>query len=63
MTVREADVRIGVLERRIRKLARDGRLMRAVKAGAEWLILTPLDVIPGRRGPLGVAGRDAKAAN
>ena len=63
VTVRKADVRIDVSERRIRKLARDGRLMRAVKACAEWLISTPVDVILGGRRPLGVAGRDAKAAN
>ena len=57
VTVREAAVRLGVSERRVRKLARDGRLLGAVKAGAEWLIPTPVEVIPGRRGPAGVAGR------
>ena len=57
VTVREAAVRLGVSERRVRKLARDGRLQGAVKAGAEWLIPTPVEVIPGRRGPTGVAGR------
>ena len=57
VTVREAAVRLGVSERRVRKLARDGRLRGATKAGAEWLIPTPVEVIPGRRGPVGVAGR------
>lgn len=57
VTVREAAVRLGVSERRVRKLARDGRLRGAVKAGAEWLIPTPVEVIPGKRGPSGVAGR------
>ena len=57
VTVREASVRLGVSERRVRKLARDGRLRGAVKAGAEWLIPTPVEVIPGKRGPSGVAGR------
>ena len=57
VTVKEAAVRLGVSERRVRKLARDGRFRGAVKAGAEWLIPTPLEVIPGRRGPTGVAGR------
>ncbi len=57
VTVREAAARLGVSERRVRKLARDGRLRGAVKAGAEWLIPTPVEVIPGRRGPVGVAGR------
>ena len=57
VTVRQAAVRLGVSERRVRKLARDGRLRGAVKTGAEWLIPTPVKVIPGRRGPVGVAGR------
>ena len=57
VTVREAAIRLGVSERRVRKLARDGRLQGAVKAGAEWQIPTPVEVTPGRRGPIGVAGR------
>ena len=57
VTVREAAVRLGVSERRVRKLARDGRLRGAAKAGAEWLIPTPVEVTPGRRGPVGIAGR------
>lgn len=57
VTVREAAVRLGVSERRVRQLASDGRMRGATKAGAEWLIPTPVDVIPGRRGPVGVAGR------
>ena len=57
VTVREVADRLGVSECRVRKLARDGRLRGAIKAGAEWLIQTPVEVIPGRRGPVGVAGR------
>ena len=57
VTVREAAVRLGVSERRVRKLAQDGRISGAVKTGAEWLIPTPVEVTPGRRGPVGVAGR------
>ena len=57
VTVREAAVRLGVSERRVRKLARDGRVRGATKTGAEWLIPTPVEVIPGKRGPVGVAGR------
>ncbi len=57
VTVREAAVRLGVSERRVRKLAQDGRMRGATKVGAEWLIPTPVEVVPGRRGPLGVAGR------
>lgn len=62
VTVREAAVRLGVSERRVRKFASDGRLRGAVKAGAEWLIPTPVKVTPGRRGPAGVAGRVDTAA-
>ena len=56
VTVREAAIRLGVSERRVRKLARDGRVRGAIKARAEWLIPTPVEVTPGRRGPVGVAG-------
>ncbi len=57
ITVREAATRLGVSERRVRKLARDGRVRGATKSGAEWLIPTPVEVTPGRRGPVGAAGR------
>ena len=57
VTVKEAASRLGVSERRVRQLARNGRVRGAVKAGAEWLIPTPVEVTPGRRGPVGVAGR------
>ena len=57
VTVGEAAIRLGVSERRVRKLARDGRVRGATKAGSEWLIPTPVELIPGRRGPAGVAGR------
>ena len=57
VTVKEAALRLGVSERRVRKLARDGRVRGATKTGAEWLIPTPVEVIPGKRGPVGVAGR------
>lgn len=57
VTVREAANRLGVSERRVRQLAGDGRVRGATKVGAEWLIPTPVELIPGRRGPVGVAGR------
>ena len=61
VTVREAANRLGVSERRVRQLARDGRMTGAMKSGAEWLIPTPVEVTPGRRGPIGVAGRGDEA--
>ena len=38
VTVRAAATRLGVSERRVWKLAGDGRLRGATKVGAEWLI-------------------------
>ena len=61
VTVRQAAIELGVSERRVRQLARDGRVRGAAKAGTEWLIPTPVEVVPGKRGPAGVAGRAAKA--
>ncbi|MCY4528868.1 MAG: hypothetical protein OXD46_07580 [Chloroflexi bacterium] len=63
VTVRQAAIQLGVSERRVRHLAREGRVRGATKAGAEWLIPTPVEVIPGRRGPVGVAGRVDSAGN
>ncbi len=63
VTVKEAALHLGVSERRVRKLARDGRVRGAVKAGSEWLIPTPVEVIPGRHGPVGVAGRAQEAGS
>lgn len=59
--VREAAARLGVSERRVRQLALDGRIRGATKTGAEWLIPTPVELIPGRRGSAGVAGRVREA--
>ncbi len=59
VTVQEAARRLGVSERRLRQLAQDGRVQGATKVGAEWLIPTPVEVVPGTRGPVGVAGRAA----
>ena len=42
--VREAANRLGVSERRVRQLARDGRIPGATKTGSEWLIPTPVEV-------------------
>ena len=61
VTVKEAATRLGVSERRVRQLARNGRVRGAIKVGAEWLIPTPVEMTPGRRGPIGVAGRGGEA--
>ncbi len=63
VTVREAATRLGVSERRVRQLALDGRVRGATKSGADWLIPTPLEVVPGKRGPVGVAARAQRAGS
>ena len=57
VTTRQAAIELGVSERRVRQLAREGRVRGATKAGAEWLIPAPVELVPSRRGPAGVAGR------
>ena len=57
LTARLAAEELGVSERRVRQLARAGRVRGAAKHGNTWLIPTPVEVIPGKRGPVGVAGR------
>ena len=61
VTVRQAAIVLGVSERRVRQLALAGRVRGATKTGAEWLIPTPVEVVPGRRGPAGVADRAVAA--
>lgn len=48
---------MGVSERCVRQLAREGRMRGATKSGTEWLIPTPIEVTSSKRGPIGVAGR------
>lgn len=57
LTAKRAALELGISERRIRQLAREGRVRGAVKHGNEWLIPAPVEVVPGTRGPVGVAGR------
>ena len=57
LTARRAALELGVSDRRIRQLAREGRVRGAVKHGNEWLIPSPVELVPGTRGPVGVAGR------
>ena len=57
VTARQAADELSISDRRLRQLARDGRVRGAAKIGQEWLIPSPVEVIPGRRGPAGVAGR------
>lgn len=57
ITISRAAQELGVSDGRLRQLAREGRVRGAIKVGHEWLIPTPVEVIPGRRGPAGIARR------
>ena len=61
VTVKRAAKELGISDRRVRKLARDGRVKGAAKIGVEWLIPTPVELLPANRGPAGVAGRAGSA--
>ena len=63
VTVKEAAARLGISDRRLRKLARDGRVRGAAKIGQEWLIPTPVEVTPGSRRPAGLARRAETAGS
>ena len=57
VNISRAAKELGVTDGRVRQLARQGRVRGATKAGHEWLIPTPVEVIPGRRGPAGIGRR------
>ena len=57
VTVSQAASELGISDRRVRQLAGAGRVRGAAKVGQGWLIPTPVEVIPGSRGPAGVAKR------
>ena len=62
VTVRWAAAELGVSDRRIRELAKQGRVLGASKAGHEWIIPTPIQVLQGLRGPMGAAQRVAESS-
>ncbi|MCY4624622.1 MAG: helix-turn-helix domain-containing protein [Chloroflexi bacterium] len=62
VTVKWAAAELGVSDRRIRELAKQGRVLGASKAGHEWLIPTPIQVLQGLRGPTGAAQRVAESS-
>ncbi|MBM3933067.1 MAG: DUF2283 domain-containing protein [SAR202 cluster bacterium] len=63
MTVEMAAREIGVSGSRMRQLLAAGRIQGARKLGRDWIVPTPVRMVPGERGPIGVAGsRPAKSA-
>ena len=47
---------LGVSGARVRKLLSEGRIRGARKIGRDWVVPTPVQVVPATRGPVGVAG-------
>lgn len=47
---------LGVSGARVRKLLAEGRVRGARKIGRDWVVPTPVQVLPAKRGPVGVAG-------
>ena len=62
VTADEAARERGVSGRRLRQLARDGRVRGAVKQGWYWRIPSPVELVPARRGPVGIAGRASSSS-
>ena len=48
---------LGVSGARVRKLLSEGRIRGARKIGRDWVVPTPVQVVPAARGSVGVAGR------
>ena len=56
----EAADDLGITRTRLLRLLIEGRVKGAKKIGRDWVIPTPIELIPGSRGPAGVAGRKGK---
>ena len=51
VTAREAAEEVGLSYTRIRALLRRGRVMGAIKPQRDWLIPSPVDILPPKRTP------------
>ncbi len=56
VTVAMAAWDLDISPQRMRRLIREGGMRGAQKVDGTWLIPTPIEVLPGKRGPVGVAG-------
>ncbi len=56
ITTVEASVELGVSLRRVQQLLSAGRIEGAERFGRVWAIPSPVRIVPGKRGPVGVAG-------
>ena len=60
VTSQEAAREASVTQRRMQQLLAAGRVKGAVRFGRNWAIPSPLELLPGTRGPAGVAGKRIK---
>ena len=56
VTTEVAAERLGISVRRLQELLAQGRVRGARKARRDWLVPVPVEIVPGERGPVGVAG-------
>ncbi len=56
LSTSEAAAELGVSQVRVQQIARQGRIQGAFRVGAVWVIPSPVKIVPGKRGPVGVAG-------
>ena len=56
LSAAETAEELGVSAIRVRQLANAGRIPGAQMVGGTWVFSPPIEVIPGTRGPTGVAG-------
>ena len=56
VTTEVAAEELGISIRRLQELLAQGRVKGAQKARRDWLIPVPVEIVPGKRGPAGVAG-------
>ena len=56
LSSKQAAATLGISQRRIQQLLGDGRIEGAQRVGSTWIVPSPVKVIPGTRGPIGVAG-------
>jgi excisionase family DNA binding protein len=59
ISVQAAAAALGVSARHVRRLARKGRLRGAQKPGRDWLIPSPVIVLPVSRGRPSIAERNS----
>lgn len=60
VTARRAAQELGITYSRMRQLLKEGRVRGASKLGQAWVVPSPVEVTPGSRGPVGIAGEKTR---